>query len=332
MLRSPPTIPSTLIDQSQSEPDITQAINEPEFVNINSRKKRPRLNDSPREHKHWEQLEQFKQDFKNDIKEMLQAWKADQDANAAKQSAAQTEWIAKLVSDMSELKLQNIQIQNANKKIQETNIGIKESVEFLSSQYDDLQMEIKRLQQESVEYKTHSESLEMAVRDLQYKCRSSSIEVRNIPTQEKETAADLSKIITDIANLVNLPLTASHIRDVYRTPGNRHTSKSIIVEFTSVPTKFDLISRVRAYNNKRTNKEDKLNTEVLGISGQKQPVYIEEHLTNTNKKLFYQAREFARLRKYAFCWTSNGNIFLRKQHGDKHILIKSETTLKELQE
>ncbi|KAJ8704353.1 hypothetical protein PYW08_013077 [Mythimna loreyi] len=322
------------MDQTKSEPDIAQALNEPEFININSRNtnKRQRLNQPPRVIDPLDQFEQFKQDFKSDIKEMLLSWKAEQDANVEKQFLAQKELIGKLVSEVSELKLQNMQIQNTGTVIQETNIEIKKSIEFLSSKYDDLQKEIKRLQQENIEYKKHAESLELAVRDLQYKSRSSSIEVRNVPIQEMESSADLTKIVTAIANLVNLPLTPSHFRDIYRITGNRGTSKPIIAEFTNVQTKIDLISKIRTYNNKKTNREDKLNTELIGISGQKQAVFVDEHLSNTNKKLFYQAREFARLRKYAFCWTSNGNVFIRKQAGDKQILVKSETTLREIQD
>ncbi|KAJ8704332.1 hypothetical protein PYW08_013056 [Mythimna loreyi] len=310
MQRCPPSTPIIQMDQTRSEPDITQALNDPEFVNINSRNKRPRLNESPREQS---QFERFKQEFKSEIKEMLMAWKTEQDANALKQTEAQRELITKLRTDMSELKLQNIQIQNTNSEIQETNIEIEKTVKFLSSQYDDLQKDIKRLQQDSIEYKKHSESLEMAIRDLQYKSRSSSIEVRNIPIQEKETSTDLSKIVTDIANIVNLPLTNSHFRVVYRVSGNRGATKPIVAEFKNVQTKLDLISRVRSYNNKRTNKEDKLNTEVLGILGQKQPVMLKNIYQIQARSFFTRQENLRALRDTHFAGPPMATFFFENK-------------------
>ncbi|KAH9635089.1 hypothetical protein HF086_000810 [Spodoptera exigua] len=323
--RSPSPTSLTQREQTRSVPDIPLASNDPEFVNKNIRHKRPRPNDSPRSQDLFDE-------FKSEIREMLLTWKVDLEANVTRQIAEQTGLMTKLVSDISDLKLQNIQIQNTNIQIQNENTEIKKSITFLSEQYEDLQKEIKHLQEENREQRRYTESLESSIRDLQYKSRSSSIEVRNMPAQDNESTADLIKVITNIGNIVNFPLTASHFRDIYRIPGNRGSNKAIVAEFSSVQTKYELISRVRTYNNKNKNKEDKLNTEKLGIAGQKQAVYVEEHLSNASKRLFYLAREFARQRKYQFCWTSNGNIFLRKQIGDKQILIKSETTLKELQD
>ncbi|XP_063892871.1 uncharacterized protein LOC135117476 [Helicoverpa armigera] len=319
MLHSPPgktqKAANTPIEQTQSVPNIPHAITDPEYMNINVRHKRPRVDES---------LTDQLQEFKEEIKEMLSSWKSHQDQLITKVMAEQTTLVTKLISEMAELKLQNAQIQN-------TNAEIEKSVSTLSALYDDVKCQVKRLQEECNGYRKYTESLEKTLKDLQYKSRSSTIEIRNVPTRDKETISDLTKTVSAIGDTIGLPVSESSIRDIYRAPGNSNTNKPIVAEFTSVHMKTEFVARVRTFNNKNTNKENKLNSQLLGLSGQKQPVYIDEHLPNSTKKLYYLAREYAKQQGFKFCWTRNGNVFLRKQPGLQHILVKSETTLKDMQ-
>lgn len=280
------------MEQSQSVPNITQAVIDPEFINVAARHKHPRLDDSLTDHichklprlddSTTVQLEEFKLE----IKQMLSSWKHDHDEAIAKAMKEQTALVSKLVSELAEMKLQNIQIQNKNAEIERSIIATGEF-------YDDMKKQLKVLQDECREYKKYSESLEKTVKDLQYKSRSSTVEVRNIPLQPNETTADLIKIISNIGNAVNYPITATNVRDIHRITGNS-TSQAIVAEFLSVQAKTELISRVRGFNNKHPNKEHKLNTQLIGLAGQKQPVYVDEHLPLSAKKLFYMARSFAK--------------------------------------
>lgn len=306
--------PTITTEQSQSVPNIVQAVSDPEFTNITARHKRPRLDVSTSD-----QLEEFKLE----IMEMLTSWKRDHDNATAKAMAEQAALVTKLVSDFAELKLQNLQIQKANAEIEKSVITIGQF-------YDDINREMKTLQNECREYKKYTESLEKTVRELQYKSRSSTVEVRNIPVQPNESTNDLEKIVSNIGKTVDLPISSTNIRDIYRVPGNS-ANKAIIAEFTSVQVKSELITRIRGFNNKQPNKDNKLNTHLLGLPGQKQPVYLDEHLSHSARKLFYLARQFAKQHEYKFCWCNNGNIFLRKQLGHKQILITSDTILQELQ-
>lgn len=302
-------------DQSRSAPDIPKAVSDLEFINTAERHKRPRLDESA-----TDRLEEFKLE----IKQMLTSWKLDHDEAVAKVMAEQTALVTKLISDVAELKIQNLQIQNTNKEIEK-------SITTVSDLYEDMKIQVKKLQDECKDYKKYTETLEKTVRDLQYKSRSSTVEVRNIPTQPDESPANLTKIITYIGKAVDFPIQQTSIRDIYRVPSNS-PNKAIVAEFTSVQVKTELISCVRGFNNKHPNKDGKLNTQLLGLPGQKQPVFVDEHLSLSAKKLFYLARQFAKQYDYKFCWCTNGNIFLRKQLGHKQILIKSETSLQELHE
>lgn len=310
--RTPPKTPKTPITtltQTQSEPDINSAMEISDYVT--SRNKRPRPENSPRGQK--------------DV----------QDTRITKLLEDQTTLMSKLVADISEIKSQNTKIQESNAEIKKTNTEIERSMSFLNQQFEDLKKEVEELKKERQEQRRYVESLEKKIIDLQYKSRSSGIEIRNIPQTDEETTTGLIKSVCNIGKLVGMPIPETGVRDIYRLPGKNSkdmaapTTRPIIVEFATVQTKLNVLNAIRSYNNKK-NKENKLNTEQIGIPGKRQAVYVTEQLSSGSKKLFFLAREYAKNNNYTFCWVTNGNIFLRKQTGDKQILIKSEKCFQEL--
>lgn len=324
--RTPPTTPRTQFSsvstqQTRSESDIFAAVSESDYVNINRSNKRPHNDVSP--HEASDQESPLK------LECQLAKWKKEQDSSIAKQLADQTDLIAKLSSDIGEIKKQNNLIQASNAEICKTNAGIVQSLEFFNKQFEDLKREVETLRKERRDQQIYIENLEHKIIDLQRKSRSSGIELRNIPQEATESSTNLIKTVCNIGSVVGVRIAETDLRDIYRLPGKANTStapRPIVAEFSTVQTKQSLISAVRLYNKGR-GKDDKLNTSVMGIAGDRRPVYIAEHLPPSTKKLFYLAREFASKNAYKFCWISNGNIYLRKFEGDKQILVSSEKSL-----
>ncbi|CAH1638160.1 unnamed protein product [Spodoptera littoralis] len=315
---SPPNTPKSKgslgLTQTQSEPDINSAAKISDYVNVN-RNKRPRQGDSPQGELEFGELE---------------ADKNNQDISCT--LAEQTTLMASLLRDIAEVKSQNNQIKASNAQIRETNEEIMKSMSFMNSQFEDMKKEIGELRQDRRIQQNYIENLEKKILDLQHKSRSSAIEIRNIPQENSESFTSLMKTVCKIGNVVGLPIPESDIRDIYRLPGKSISPtapRPVIAEFTKVQTKQEIISATRLFN-KGKGKEEKLNTSLIGIQGKPQPFYIAEQLPATTKKLFYQAREFAKSKAYKYCWISNGNVFLRKQEGDKQIIIHSEKCLQDL--
>lgn len=315
--RTPPATPASnsSMVQSMSDSDIPQATTTSpyESVNITSRYKRPRSAFSP-----GNEL----QDFKQEILDMLNTWKAEEQANFLKFSQEQSSSLAKLFSEVAELKSQNLAIQKAN-------IEIEKTVSFINNQYDDLMKQIDLLQKDKQMYRDCIQNLEMKIGDLQQLSRSSCVEIRNIPLKENECAKVLSAIVSRVSAAVNVPLKDNDIRDVYRLPGKPGTVRPVVAEFTTMETKNVFLSSVRNYNNKQP-KGSQLSTTNVGGLGDHRPIYVSEYLPSSSRKLFFAAREFAKHKEYKFCWTANGNILLRKEEGVKPILVKSEQTLRDL--
>lgn len=280
----------------QSESDITSANEEHESTpKITVRHKRPRVDCSPND--------QFL-DFKKEIKELLNSWKLDHDKA-----------LAKLTNNLAEVK--------------EECSEIKKSIHFINDTFEDMKKSIQSLEKERKVNREYIYNLENRVQELLSSTRSATIDIKNIPQKEKETTQDLTTVVSNIGKLLETTVQPCDIRDVYRAPAKQGVTKNIVVEFVKVQTKYDIIASTRKFNSTRP-KEEKLNTSQIGLTGGKVPVYIDEHLPPSGKKLYYLAREFAKKNEYKFCWISNSRIYLRKIFGAKQILVTSEKCLETL--
>lgn len=310
----PPMTPSSPIVHTQSESDIN-LMSEVSYVNTNRHKRlRSDQMQSPRG---------YELDLKEELTKMFNNFKEEIHTKLNNICDQQSSLITKLSSDICELKIQT-------SKIQTSNDDIVQSMSFINNQYEEIKMGLESLHKERDVQRKCLENLEKKVQDLQLKSRSSCIEIRNIPHDEKETTDDLINTVCKIGNVVGSAISPSDLRDIYRIPGKPGLTRPIVAEFLSVQMKNKTISAVRDYNNTRNVVAEKLNTEQLNITGKKQAVYISDHLPASLKKLFFLSREFAKQHGYQFCWASNSYIFLRKAPGEKQILIASEQSLADL--
>ncbi|KAJ8704383.1 hypothetical protein PYW08_013107 [Mythimna loreyi] len=130
--RTPPRSQNINLTQTQSEPDINSASERNDYVT--SRYKRPRPEYSPR--------------GQNDIQDLFDTWKRDQDNRITKILEDQTTLISKLFTDISEIKAQNIKIQESNAEISKTNAEIERSMSFMNQKFEDLRKEVEELKKE----------------------------------------------------------------------------------------------------------------------------------------------------------------------------------------
>uniref|UniRef100_A0A2A4JL66 Zinc finger DNA binding protein n=1 Tax=Heliothis virescens TaxID=7102 RepID=A0A2A4JL66_HELVI len=233
-------------------------------------------------------------------------WKAEHDAI-----------LSGLTNDISDLKIQCSQIR-------ESHLEIDRSVKFVNTCYEEIKNKFDEIQKLRKENDDRTVQLEQYIQDLQLQSRPATIELRNVPQKTKETADDLVAVVSAIGKVVDIAIEPSNLRDLYRLPGISGTPRPIVAEFISVPKRNEFLSNVRRYNKERPI-TDKLNTASIGVPGDKKPIYVDEHLPPSKKKLFYDARTFAKANKFS-CWNSHGRILLRRDSNDlneKPIQIKS---------
>ncbi|CAB3238269.1 unnamed protein product [Arctia plantaginis] len=310
MQRSPPAASGESAQRAISSPDICSIGAEVEQTNVTARTKRLRPDFSPEQQKLSQTNSSF-ESFENKIMNMLTTWKREQDVV-----------LNKITSDINEVKAQN-------REIQKTNIEIEKSIEFMNQAYETMKNTVEKLEKERVEQRIYITELEKKVFDLQQYSRSSSFEIRNIPQTEKESIDDLTSIVVQTCNKLDVSVKRADLRDIYRMPGKKGSNRPIVAELVTVSQKNQVLQAARRFNNGRSTIE-KLNTKHIGLSGDTKPIYVGDHLSSSLRQLFFEARKYANDNNYRFCWSQNNKIFLRQHEGMPSITIKSLACLNNL--
>lgn len=225
-------------------------------------------------------------------------------------------------------KMEKISVAVEDIKTQST--ALQTSADFLSNKFDAIQSQLHKLETERHSNLEYMQGLEDKLEQLERHKRATCVEIKNIPHNTGETKQELLNQVISIAKVLNTPIDPHYVRDVFRINTKDPNNKTIIVDFTSVLPKEQLIRKYRDYN--KSNKTSKFNTETLHIKGPRKPVFISENLSPKMKRLFYVSKEYARTNSFDHCWLSNGKIFLRKKEGQAAVHIKGEEDLKILKE
>ncbi|CAH2208395.1 jg4600 [Pararge aegeria aegeria] len=214
---------------------------------------------------------------------------------------------------------------------EELNEAIK-SLKFLSDCHDDqntlnkeLTARISKLESENSELRSKSSEIEFKISQLEQQSRDSNLEIQCVPEHRSE---NLLTLVNQLAKVVNFELGSSDILNFHRVAKMNAESKrprSIIVKLSSPLKRDNFLAAVRTFNKKHA--ADKFNTSHLGIAGNKQQVYVTEHLSPNNKRLHATTRIAAQEKKYRYVWVRGGRIFVRKNDESPPIQIKSVDAL-----
>lgn len=236
-----------------------------------------------------------------------------------------------MISSMMETQLKEIRKNNDTlKEIQQTNRKIESAVEFLSAQNDEFRKKIEKLEIQSSEDKKCIMALEDKIEELLKNSRKSNLEIKNVPKKKDETKNDLIDIVVNLSKSIELPISKTDIKDVYRVRGKRDSTQNtpIIVETSSVLLKNDTLKMCKYFNTKYS---EKLRAKHLGLrTSEETPVFISEQLTPKAARLFFLARELKKQKLYKYCWTSYGNVYLRMDDNTAVIQVINEAQVTQL--
>lgn len=206
------------------------------------------------------------------------------------------------------------------------------SLEFYNTGYEEMKATTENLKLDCIKLNNENNMLKTTVKDLTHRLnsmeqnlRENNLEVHGIPEHRSENILNL---IQQCSKVVGHGLTEGEVVNCTRVAKQNKDSKiprTIIVKFNNTKSRDAFYSSVYRYN--KTNPHDKLNTALLGIAGDKRPVYVSEHLSPSNKNLHMAARKKAKEQNYQFVWVRNGRIYARKDPNSSYILIKSTESL-----
>ncbi|CAH0728544.1 unnamed protein product, partial [Brenthis ino] len=174
--------------------------------------------------------------------------------------------------------------------ITQQNKEIQTSLEFLSARYDEIHGKLESLEAERKTHLAYIQSLEDKVENLENRSNSASLEIRNIPVKASENKTDLTNVIVNTGLVLQTSIQPSDIRNIYRV-NTKSNIKPIIVEFTTVAMKENILKLTKTYNKNHSSK--KLSTKDLHFEDPQKPVYISESLTHKTRRLFSLSRQFA---------------------------------------
>lgn len=214
------------------------------------------------------------------------------------------------------------------KAIQESHSKIEATLAFVCQQNDDFKTQIVRLENELKKKEEHITLLEDKMEDLTRTSRGKYIEIKNIAMDSKEPKENLIKMVEDLSKNLEINVDQNEVSDIFKVKSNTDR-KTIIVEFKSTMTKDLFIKKAKAFNKK--NPSNKLSAKHLGLrKNPDEPIYISEHLTLKAARLYFLARDLKRSKKFKYCWTSFGRIYLRKDDDAQIIWIRNEDQIVKL--
>ncbi|CAK1595939.1 unnamed protein product [Parnassius mnemosyne] len=211
--------------------------------------------------------------------------------------------------------------------------GFQESLSFISKQYDDLMQSvneksetINRLVSKNEKLTTQVKNLTDRLGQIERNMRVCNVEITGIPEHKSE---NLLSTVEQLGRIVESPIAESdilHVTRIAKLNKESNRPRSVIVKLRSQRHRDELLAAVTRFNKK--NKDNKLNTEHLGLGGRREPVFVSEHLTPTNKHLHAAARKKAKEAGFMFVWIRDGRILARKNEQSHAIYIKDDESLK----
>lgn len=244
------------------------------------------------------------------------------------------EYTSDLNSFKEEIKLilsnQEQELKKILSQIQNTNQNIQSSVALLAEQNIEFKKRIDKLENTIQEDKKYIITLESKIEDLQMGMRKANFELKNVPKKIDETKEDLIEMVECLSKSVGCSMKRSDIKDIYRVRPKKEGSKNtpIVVETTSTLMKTEILKLCKVYNAKH---KTKLRAMQLGFRvNENTPIFISEQLTVKGSRLHFLARDLAKSKKYKYCWTAYGKVYVRKDENSPIICIKSETQVHEL--
>lgn len=178
----------------------------------------------------------------------------------------------------------------------------------LTEDVKDLKEKVATLEKENTELREEIEFIKQV--NL-----SNSIVIYGIPIQKK--VPDIT-LVQKVASKLGLTLS-----ETFRLGTKTSASSStppLVVRFVRISARTSFISAKNRKNLKTTD---------IGLQGESKRIFINEYLTRNNHDLLRYAKQLKE-HDYKYVWPAGGKVFVRKQEGDKAIIIRTKLMVDEL--
>ena len=153
--------------------------------------------------------------------------------------------------------------------------------------------------------------------EIEQYLRVNNLEIVGLP-EPNENETETEMIIDALNNLRGLQdeIKIGDVDIAHPIPSKRRDNKRVaVIKFISRFTKFDIL---------QAKKQDK------NIKFRNRDLFINEHLSPTNRTLFARASELKREQEYKFLWTKNGVPYMRQNETSEIFAITCDEDLNKL--
>lgn len=205
-----------------------------------------------------------------------------------------------------------------NKSFENLYAKLEESTQALKAQSENAAKNMKIMEElivENKELKKRVTTLEQRLDEVEQYSRSNSVEIHGIPQEKNE---DVLSIVKEVGVALDLNINNSMVDTCHRLRRNPNGNNppGIIVKFVRRLDKEEFLQKRRV---KRT-----LSTRHINRPDDR-PIYINESLSPSRRRLLAKAKTVQREKQYKYCWVRNGRIFLRKiEDAEVKVVLKEE--------
>lgn len=180
---------------------------------------------------------------------------------------------------------------------------LSKSLTMFNQLYEVMKAQQEGLAKENKELARSNQQLTKRVAELEQYSRLNNVEIKGVPQTQGE---DCSAILKEIGEKIGCPVESVDIDVVHRVPAKQ--GQNIIARFCSRTKKADFAAKAK----KARLTTGSIGFRPQGTSRNDQPVFINDHLTPENKRLFAQALALKREKQWQFLWVDNCRIKARK--------------------
>ncbi|CAG9134856.1 unnamed protein product [Plutella xylostella] len=206
---------------------------------------------------------------------------------------------------------------------------VRSSCSFMSSQLDDFVGKLKlvdervqALEATKVELASTKEQLLIIQRNLQARdqwSRANNVEIKGVPMRKSE---NLFQLVGAIGAHVKCSIPVTQINYVSRLPTFNSNEKSILVSFVNRYAKEDFVAAARSVKT--------IQARDIGFADSNNRIYVNDHLSSTQKKLLNDSKNIAKNKGYQFVWVKFAKIHVRKNDTSPVYVINSAGDLNKL--
>lgn len=203
------------------------------------------------------------------------------------------------------------EVADMRKQIEE----FSRSLSFRNEMVEKLKDENNALKASNKALTSQNCALEKRLSEMEQYSRKNNVEIKGVPSTQGESCV---AILQAIGDKIECPVSENELDVVHRVPSKANTPH-IIARFCSRAKKAEFLSKAR---------KARLQTRNLGIhETESRPIYVNEHLTPENKRLFAKALKLKKEHEWQFLWTNDCLIKARRTEDSKVLRIRDEADL-----